>query len=624
MAAAVSFAQEAASTDYTVSPLGDGGESKDRYFDRLGVPNLYVDTVCRKNCRSHCCYEVLKNASGSVMRSFSSDDDVEEVARNRYEGRSFLLYRRTYSTGNGTTTRYRLLDDRLHDYALPSHVDFAEGVAAVTKTADIVQLTPDGLFRNGKKLLDPIAYESAQLVNNPEGDVCAGIIAEGSREIFVGNLRQWVDSGIRLAAYSDKEDVFSIYPKDADNVYVVAYNLVNVLNKGLIAAHVDIAAGKVESGWLYNSETQNVGFSPEIYLRDGALYVYAIDSTHERPVHLTVTKKRFEAIDDEAPKDRVEGENFFEFAGGVGVSYLAWYADSAVEKDDDTYADADYDISDTLYKELYFQGRVLNTRLAVSYLRNEAEKKGGLTKKASELLRFLVDFDGLISKSAALRIAFTKGAVNGVTTFIDKHGGHGAITPDGEMKEFTSELTRFSVLVMQERGFYWGGEYSRYETPSAVGFTDSSKTIAAYGLDPKLQLSNYILLAGYDTASYARRYEADYGKFFFQGFFGGGISVYDLSGDFKTHAKNVTGKTIKSDTWSLVFDAQLQAGYLWQSRFKRLRGFGYAIDVGVKARGTYTGIAQSEESHLDADEIQMQMSRYDIWYGPYVMAHLLF
>ncbi len=611
-------------SEYSVSPLEEGGMSKDAYYDSLGIPDLSVRTKCRKNCSDHCCYSVLVDAAGRIMRSFSASDDVSVVARNRYKERSFLLVKHGYDTGRGQTSVWELYDDRLRSYPVPPHIEGA-AATAVTREGDIVQISDTGVYRNHRRLLplyEGAQIESARIENNPDGILGAAVIDAKSRGVWVTNLKRWLHSTIVLAEHSDKDDVLALCPADGKTVYVVAYNLVNVFDKGLVGAEVDFESGRAQSAWLYDSETRNVGFSPQIYLAGNRLYIYAKDSTHDRRVHLTVEKNGIKT----AQYHETAGENVADFMGGVGTAYLGWSAGSSVEKGSTVYADTDYEISNSLYKMLYFQGRIYRTRLALSYMKNEAEKAGELTKRASEILQFLVDFDALIPGSISLRLAFTKGEVNGVATFIDKQNGGTPVTPDGTKEEFASTVNRYSLLFMMEKGMYWGADFSTYKTPSAVGFSDSGKSIAYYGLDKAFRMDNYTARIGYDTAAYARRYEADYSTFFFQGFIGGGLSVYTLSGDFKQHVETVSGKKIRTDnTFSLLLDAQLQAGYLWQQRFRSIKGLGYSVEVGVKARGTYTGVGQSDSGgSVGDDELRLEMQRYDVWYGPYGYVNLVF
>lgn len=621
-----SLAVETEFDEYFISELNSGGMSKESYFDSLDLPNLYVGTECYKNCKTDCCYSVLKNENGKKLKSFSVGDSVATIARSRYKNKSYLYYSHSHGSGKNRTTDYYLKDNRLKSYEIPYGVNGAFD-SAISKDADLLQIAYDGLYINGRLSLDSMNLESGVIENDFNGNIAVGAIEKESRQVYVSNLNKWVNSTIQLASHSDKEGVLTVYPDDK-YVYLAAYNLVNIYNKGLMGAKVNIDDSSIKAGWIYNSQHQNIGFYPEMYLAEDAMYLNAKSSTTDKTVHFEITENEFNAIDKTSPiREGFENEDKIGFMIGTGVSYLAWSANSsASDKDDVDYADTEYEISNSLYKKVWLQGRIYDTQLAVSYMQNEAEKVGGLTKKASDVLNFFVDFNGLISESSALRVAYEKANVNGLTTFIDKNAGAINITPLSSPVEFESTLERFSLLVMQEKGFYGGFEYTTFQTPSAVGFSGSSKTMEYYGLDENFHIQNYELVFGYDTAAYAKRYETDFSKFFFQGLFGVGVCDYDMSSEFKSKLANQTSKTVASSSYSFVVDAEIEFGYIWQQRLKRAKGLGHSFNLGMKARGIYTGAGQSDksDSSIEADELTMEMSRYDIWYGPYINYNIIF
>jgi len=276
---------------------------------------------------------------------------------------------------------------------------------------------------------------------------------------------------------------------------------------------------------------------------------------------------------------------------------------------------------------MMFEGRIGDVQLALSYLKNEAKKEGGLVAKSSELLNFFVDFNGIFGSSSSLRLKAEEGNVNGVATFYDKGEGIQTVTADGTESEFEAKLTRFSALLMKERGMFYGLEYTDFTTPSTVGFSDSSKSIVVMGLDKAFKIDTYELVFGYDEIAYAKRYETNLNRFFFQAMGGVGAAVYKLSSDIKSQIKAKTpGKKIKDDTFSLAADLDLNVGYIYQKRFKLLRGFGFSFLAGYKARGTYTGSGQSDDSDskIKENELQLEMSRYDVWHGPYANLNIVF
>lgn len=613
--------------EYFISDLHNGARSLDSYYDALGIPNLYRDTVCRKQCENDCCYDVFKNRSGAIVKSFSTSDSVSTIARNRYKNKSFLLYNYTHGSGKDRVTDIILVDNHLNYYNI-SYLPLGGYDTAISKDGKIIEVTKNGIYIDGNHILDKMNFESAVISNDYKGNIAVAGIEKGLRSVYVSNLKKIKPANINLASRSDKNNILAVYPSDS-TIYVVAYNLINIYNKGLLGAEVDFKNNVTKSGWIYNNEHKNIGFYPQIYLENKNLYVKTYNSGEDKNVHFLITQQELDRINKSAPdREGFEDESMVSFTIGAGVSYLGWSAHtSADDQDNKSYGEIKYDIANTLYKKVWLQGRVGDTQLAVSYMKNEAEKQGGLTKKASNLLSAMVDIDGLISDSGALRIAYESANINGIGSFIDKHIGAATnVTLSENSIEFESKLERFSLLEMQEKGFYTGLEYTKYQTPSAVGFSGSSKNMEYYGADEKFGITNIELVSGYDTASYAKRYETDFSKFYFQGLFGLGVSLYDMSSDFKKRVEEQSNKKIVNSNYSFVIDAQIEVGYVWQQRFKVLKGFGQAFDLGMKARGAYTGVGQSDnsDSSIESNQLSMEMSRTDVWYGPYLNYSIVF
>jgi len=611
--------------EYCISSVQNGGTSKNSYYNMINLPDVYLVKRYKKNCKNNCTYYVISNSKGKTLKTFSSSDSLHTIAHNRYTNKAYLYYSYSYGSGKNRKTSFHLIDNSNKSYNIPRRA--SKSLTAITQDANFISVNNSGVYKNGTRIQGSKEFESIKITNNPNGAIAIAGVEKDTRTVYVSNTSTWINSGIKLAEHSDQKGILSVYPKDNKDVYVVAYNLINIYHKGLMGAHVNFATNFAESGWIYNYEKQNVGFDPEIYINDKHLVILATNSSTRQRVSFTITPKEYATIDENCPdREGFENEDMLSFMAGAGLEYLAWDASSSVSKNDIDYADTEYDISNSIYKKLYFQGRVGDTQLALSYMQNEAEKVGGLTKKASKALNFAVDFNSFISKSSTLRIAYSTADINGITTFIDENNGAVSVTPNGEQKEFESKIERISLLLMGERGLYAGLEYTKFTTPAAMGFSGSSKSVEYYGLDEELGLTNFELVAGYDTAAYAKRYETDFDTFYFQGLIGLGVSKYDISSEFKQKVENTSGKSIVSSDYSFVGDLELQVGYLWQQRFKAVKGLGYSIDLGLKARGSYTGIGQSEDSdsNIGASELSAEMTRYDIWYGPYAYFNIIF
>lgn len=622
---------DASGSDYSLSQLKHSGQSRDGYYDSLStVPNIYIERRCYKDCSENCCYDVLADKNGRALKSYSTSDSLGLIVATRYEGIAYLLYSRSYGSGKNRVTDYHLVNDRLNSYRVPKRLKGAFD-SLISKDAALIQIAKDGLYVNGIKSLEEMDFTAGKISNNLNGDITVAAIDNLNGLVYVSNLEKWLSSGIELARHSDRENILALYPQDKNSVYATAYNLINVYNKGLMGSHVDFASGSSNYGWIYNSQKQNIGFDPKIYLdRDSNVHISADNSSSDTKVYFDIPNSAFNGIDKNSPeRDGFEDESILDLMVGTGFSHMSWIADSKVENSDvkTVYATTEYDISNSMYKEVYFQGRILDYQLAISYMQNEAEQKGGLTKKANSALNMYFDINSLISDSSSLRIGYSKSEVNGVTTFIDNNNGATNITASNAVSEFTTELQRFSLLVIKEKGYYYGIEYTSFTTPSAIGFSGSSKNIEYYGLDNELGIKNIEVVFGYDTAAYAKRYESDYRDFYLQSLFGIGMSFFDLSSEFKNTLQDFTSKTIvKSSSYSYVVDLEVEAGYIWQERFKSIKGLGYSFELGYKVRGIYTSSGQSSDSEdtIEANELEIEMNRYDIWHGPYVNVNIIF
>ncbi len=614
--------------EYVLGTIHHGKKSKSAYFNRLGLPAVYVSYQCPKKGD---CWPVIRNQHGKILRSYSTSDSLSQLSHGRYNGVAYLYYSHTHGPSKRRVTDYYLIDQNLKKYPTPNG---GIGITSIiTKDAKLVALWHDGVYKDGELLLKSQPIVDGVISNNPEGDIAVAALLDFTNEIMVTNLSKWKSSNVMLAKYGDRNGILSVYPKDKDNLYIAVYKNVNIYNKGLMGTHVDFTNDKTETGWLFNSSLRNVGFDPNIYIQKDTLIVGATDSTNRDDVYIKVTPKDYKALGT-IPEHILgfEDESKFDLLVGVGYTQMSWIASTDVKDiptdSDIVYGEVKYDIGQTLYKSVYFEGRFDSTHLSVAYLQNEAKKVGGLTAKASKVLNFLLDFDGFIGDSTSLRLKAIKGNINGVATFIDKHQGSTLLSNNPTDTEFQSEIITYGAYLMMERGLYAGAEYTDYTTPSAVGFSGRSKTVDYYGMDPNFKIKSYSLVFGYDEISYAKRYESDLSRFYFQGFGGVGWADYTLSDAVQKNVETTTGKTVNY-TGNFTFSAQADIGYIFQQRYKAARGLGYSFTAGYKAKwaGTSTGQVENKGDGNDViikqNELELEMDRYDIWHGPYVSANFI-
>jgi hypothetical protein len=622
-----------ANEDEFVVGTTSGGTSKSSYFNSLNMPDVYVSTECKKKCSGDgCCWRVIRNQTGNIIRSFSSSDSVDAVSNGRYKDMAYLLYARTYGPDKDRKTKYYLVDQNHKQYDVPAG---SSGMAnIISKNRELISVHKDGVYKNGTQILSNDAIETATISNNPNGNIAIAAALELSDEVIVSNLTKWVNTGIVLAKHGDRTGILSVYPESKNDIYTAVYKNVNIYNKGITGAYVDFSSESSKHGWVFNSAQRNVGFDPNMYVHNDTVYIGTKDTTNRNNISVVASSSEYKNLGQDIPKhiEGFEDESMVELLVGAGLSQTYWYASSSIDDvssdSDMEYGEVEYDIGSSLYESVYFEGRIGTNRLSISYLQNQAEDVGGLTAKVSKIVNVLFDFDGLISDSSTLRLKMLKGNVNGVAEFKDKNNGSTSITTelDELTTEFESEVVTYGAYVMFERGYFGGLEYTDYTTPSAVGFSDSSKTVRYYGMDPEFGISTYSLVVGYDEISYAKRYEVDLSRWYIQGMAGIGWANYNLSSEIEQKVESQNGGYSINYTGSLAFNGEVEFGYIYQQRFKMFRGLGYSVTAGYRARGSYNGSGQSEDSEndIEADELELEMTRYDIWHGPFVSANIVF
>ena len=622
------FAIESDENHHSFAPLQQGSLSAHQYFNNRGFPNVRVSYRTKPNCEENCNYPVIENQNGHVLTRYSSNDQLQTIVKGRYQYIAYLQYQHSYPCGDKTCYETFFVDHmgrRSARRATPSGM--LSGL--ISKDKKIYSLTRKGIYINASFVL-PLEHTLSLgiISNNPEGDIAAvGIDTSG--QLYSTNTKVWKASKVHLQEHGDRQGILSIYPKNKDESYIAVYRYTSAENKGLMGIHTTYSTSEEASGWLYNARDKNVGFDPSVVVHDNKVYVSATDSTNREMVAMAIDEDQFDTIAhaENHPQHIIgyEEEKEFTFLLGSRLAYNGWHAATYVDANKIDYADASYELDDSIYTALYFSGRIYNVRLGLSYLQNWAEKRGEGAKIASKVFNMFLDFDSLFSKSSSLRIEAEQAKLNG-TVHYERHNDTGITTGPSVVKSaFKTTYANYSAKVMMERGAFVGISYIAYNAPAAVGFSNSSKDIEYVTFDNNVNYQNYVLIVGYDELSYAKRYETDFSRFYIEGNGGIGLSIYELSDLTRQEVEQSTSKSINT-TWSMVLQAELNLGYIWQRRFQSLHGFGYAITTGLKAHGAWQGSGQSKEndSNIEEKTLQLETERYDLWYGPYVSFNVLF
>ncbi len=455
---------------------------------------------------------------------------------------------------------------------------------------------------------------------NVDGTVCVGLIR--GNDILLHNLRRsfLIKGAIRY--YSDRRGVLSVYPESEEVVYVAIYRYVNPFLKGPYLYRVNMELGSVESeGFVFTSSKRNVGFDLEVYKReDGELVVSARDSTEDREVHFLLVKedlKRLVREGDIPPEYLFERNLELHLSAYTGVYYLSG---ALSPPDIEGMEDVTYRAGATPFYGVFLSGRSGNYQLAVSYLREWLREELG-RDEAAEVLVGVVNINRFIKPYWSLRVGYERVR----------------FTAQIEQPSYASDTQRvkvsyntFYAKVIMERGIYLGGEYVRSTGPGL--FTFSSGVIRTdLLLDERASLEALLLVVGYDSLAYARRYETNISGPYLSGKVGYGVGRVRLSEDLIRRAEALGYRVDRNYVdLQMALRAEAEVGFLIQRRWVSLKGGGLALNLGYRVSYSVFSDRSPYSSRDDRIELYQteglyeRFGREDLVHGPFLQLSVIF
>ena len=620
--------------EYAFSPVHEGSRSTEDYFSRLGIPNVMLTERCSDNGKK--CWPVIKNQNGDILKQFGSKDSVSVIASGRYRGfaSALIKYRRECSGKSCPEPKVFLINDKGQktNFSFSGYNEDKVLFKIISINNHLILLTSSSIvtvMSNGETRANPLSEQieltTGVLRNNPDGEISV-IAVSTNDEIVLGNLNQQsIVPYFALSRRGDRKDILGVYLTPENVIHGIVYKYVNEYCKGLFYVGLS-GEDQFRKGWIFNSEDRNIGWEPDIHYENGNVIISSINSSsHNQKVYFSISEADLGNIEYAKPGHLSESlcqEKWGSFLVGGGISKVSWIANSQVKKNDITVLDVDYDISDSLFWTAQFEGRIGDTQLTLAYLKHKAEKvvEEIGDESASDVYNyFAADFYGLLSKSASLRLVLEKSRINGIAT-VKKYD---TLTSPEELP-FQSKYDRYAALITREKGLYYGAQYEKYTMPSAIGFSNQSKSIVFADFDPEFGIQKASLLIGYDILAYSKRYETNYNNWYFAGNIGLGLVWLDISEEIENRAKASTGGLEIDTPMAFAVDGMAELGYIWQQRFKTFKGFGYAVNLGYRAKGVYMGAGQAEDSEASTDGLALEFNRYDVLHGPFAQFNLIF
>ena len=481
--------------------------------------------------------------------------------------------------------------------------------------------------KNKKSYPLPHALEIGVLGHNINGRMDIAYIDDDKYSLHVNSLqnvkknqKSWQTSATRIHSRSDFSHVIAISPVRKNETVVALYEYINIYNKGLNIFYFKGGAFN-NRGRFIDNENENFGFSPEVTAINDQVTISAENSSQHKVHSYQFTTSEISQLKETVQE--FSSASQFEFMFGVGIQQAKWQVTQKIEVDDVKYAKTSYDMNDSLLRKYFMQGRWGNTQLAVNYLTNKAEdvqkEQSGtvLEKYATDKLLAQLDFGQFFSGASTLRLVYETVDAGGIANY-------SADDDNKESYQFSTTMDSYSLLLITERGIYYGAKYSIFDAPSAVGYLDSNQNFVGSAFDLKFDITHYTGVIGYDEAAYGARYETDYNRFYFSGELGAGLARLGASKESLFEAVGSNEGYIQGEN-ALTLNAELEMGYTIQHRSKIMRGLGYSFQLGYRAKVSYINQEWDErDNHTGADDWLLVYQRTDVLHGPFAEVNVIF
>jgi len=428
----------------------------------------------------------------------------------------------------------------------------------------------------------------------------------------------WFKTKTNLHKNSDFSNILAVNSRGDGKYSAAVYEWINPYNKGLVAYNF-MSFDDVSSGKINSSELHNYGFNPNVEMNNGKVIFSALNSSTGERQQFTYSNSELNKMSYK--QHEFANASYIEFMFGAGFQPSSWSVSQDVSVNDQLKAKTEYDMNTNVLTSYYMQGRWGESQLVVSLLQNKAKEKvnhaidNDLIQEVVKEYVVQYDYHGLFSGASTLRLVYGSLNAGGIASY--QIGNE----PESQY-EFESKRVSYKVLVMSEKGMYWGGYHSNYDSPSMVGFVNENGNFAGAAFDENFRLSKLGMVLGYDEGWYGNRYETDYNRWYISGEVGlGGVRLHTdkdtLFDAIGTRDGDINGKT------TIEFNGTLDVGYIWQRRIKSLRGLGMSVLAGYKLQYEYINKNTDDDDDLN-DGWTINYARQDMIHGPYINLNVIF
>lgn len=470
----------------------------------------------------------------------------------------------------------------------------------------------------------PALSRIGNISHTPHGAMTVAIISDDKHDLWVSDFnriqvnRPWLTAATGLHARSDFSQILDAQVAPNGGYIASVYEWVNAYNKGLVLYYFD-ENGLVSRGNEHASEDKNIGFEPSIEIKGNTVVVTSRNSSDRTWETFEYTDKQLRTM--QYKQHQFATGSVVDFMAGGGLQYANWSVNQKVEVKDVEKATTNYEMNTNILHSYFVQGRWGKSQLAVTMLRNEAEEQleeltdNKLIQSAVNKYIIQYDYHGLFDGSSALRLGYSTMDAGGIASFEEGQTTHSHV--------FSSKRETFEALVIAEKGLFLGLYYHQFNSPSVIGFGSHDGRYLGSAFDEDFELSSVGLKLGYDEAAYGYRYETDYSRIYLNvtGFLG--LAQLGVNRDALEEVTNERDGVIHGQ-YPLEVGLSGELGYIWQTRFRALKGFGASFQAGYKVDYYKVASNWDDEDDFPDDGFFINYDRDDIIHGPYARLNIIF
>ncbi|MDH3326419.1 MAG: hypothetical protein OEM38_06860, partial [Gammaproteobacteria bacterium] len=208
--------------EYSLTPVFKGKNTSGHYYEKNGMPHLFLDRKCKTVKKKQRCVDSLKNGEGDVFIKHSTDThSITLRYLTRYQSKAFAWVTVSKHKEKGITSKFVIdSDNKRYSSNGPARNAYA---VSITSDGVIVSVNEQGIYGVGGFLAAPEPLDKGEISINIGGEMAAvGIGASGS--VLVSDTKQWSDTNVQLSERGDRVGVVAIFPDDrGENIYGAVY-----------------------------------------------------------------------------------------------------------------------------------------------------------------------------------------------------------------------------------------------------------------------------------------------------------------------------------------------------------------------------------------------------------------